>query len=179
MKDQNKDTSNILPMYRSASEIELMKMWDDITGKNIDSLNRGLIKAIDKAENEEIQFTAKIQEEEITYANQMWDSENACWVPFDLWGAHFIINQRKEYLALRIYRPCAVQPEYGPTIKGWHSLDSSYLNEQLKDVKTPKENGFESFAGYQAFYEMIRQDRKEYEAEGRSNYFSDQHRLKA
>lgn len=94
------------------------------------------------------------------YSKQMWDSDKGSWVPFDLWGAHYIVNHRKEYLALRIYRPLSIQPEFDPTVKGWQSLDSSYLNERLKEDKCDQEN-YKSFAGYQNFIEMIRQDREE------------------
>lgn len=153
------------PMYYSYSEKELVKMWDDINGKNFESLNKNLMKAIEKEENK-----SHIEElKEIMYSKQMWDSEKGAWIPFDLWGAHFIINQRKEYVLLRIYRPCDVQPEFGPTIKGWHTLDSSYLNDQLKEGKTPEEkySPYKSFSGRQSFYEMIKQDKQEYIDEGR------------
>jgi hypothetical protein len=97
------------------------------------------------------------------YSKQMWDSEEGSWVPFDLWGANYIVNHRKEYLALRIYRPAIIQPEVGPIIKGWQSLDSSYLNDQLKEDRDDQLylQKYKSFAGYQNFIEMIRQDREE------------------
>jgi hypothetical protein len=96
------------------------------------------------------------------YSKQMWDSEVGRWVEFSLWGAHYIVNSRKEHVVLRIYRPLAIQPEFGPTLKAWQSLDSTYLNEQLKE----KENPYESYEkncreleGNQAWKEIIRQDR--------------------
>jgi hypothetical protein len=152
-------------MYDSQSEKELIKMWEDIKGNNTKSLNRSLMKKI--ANNE--QGPLQEEEREILYAKQMWDSELGEWVPFDLWGAHFIVNERKEYVQLRIYRPVDIQPEYGPTLKGWQSIDSSYLNEQLKEKKVGYEkfNQFNLFSGRQAFYEMVKQDRQEYKDEGR------------
>jgi len=170
MMDHSLALNSFEPIYDSSSEKELIKMWSDITGKNIESLNKNLMKAM--VENEEQIKDVK----DVMYLKQMWDSEKASWVPFDLWGAHFIVNQRKESLALRIYRPCDIQPEFGPAIKGWHSLDSSYLNEKLKEDKDSfekyKSDLFKSFSGYQAFYVMVRQDREEYEREGRINEFS-------
>jgi hypothetical protein len=152
------------PIYDSSSEKELIKMWEDIKGNNTESLSRSLMKEI--AIHEE-----PVQEEEgdILYAKQMWDSELGKWVPFDLWGAHFIVNERKENVQLRIYRPVDIQPEYGPVLKGWQSIDSSYLNEQLREKESDYEkfNQFNSFSGRQAFYEMMRQDRQEYKNEGR------------
>lgn len=96
--------------------------------------------------------------EDIKDSKQMWDSEKRTWIPFDLWGAHFIVNERKEHLVLRIYR-------VEPGIEGWNSIDSSYLNNHLKEDKS--DTPFNSFAGFKAFYEMIRQDRQEYQNEGR------------
>lgn len=153
------------PMYDSSSEKELIKMWEDIKGNNTKSLNRSLLKEI--ANNE--QETGQEEEREILYAKQMWDSELGEWVPFDLWGAHFIVNERKEDVQLRIYRPLTIQPEYGPVLKGWQSIDSNYLNEQLKEKKSDYEkfNQFNSFSGRQAFYEIIKQDHQEYKDEGR------------
>lgn len=98
------------------------------------------------------------REEIELFSKQMWDSEKCSWVPYSLWGANFIINERKEYVCLRIYMPINVQPSYGPTIKGWQSLDSSFLNDYLKKDKNDYEKctPFKSFAGYQCFHEMIR-----------------------
>lgn len=103
---------------------------------------------------------------DITHKKEMWDSEKGAWVPFDLWGANFIINQRKEYLALRIHRI-----DYENDLSGWQSVDSSYLYDKLKEDKTDaeKHSQFISFAGYQDFKEMIAQDRYEYISEGRNS----------
>lgn len=152
-------------MYDNSSEKELIKMWEDIKGNNTKSLNCSLMKKI--ADNE--QETIQEAEGEILYAKQMWDSELGQWVPFDLWGAHFIVNERKEHVQLRIYRPVDIQPEDGPVLKGWQSIDSSYLNEQLKEKKSDYEKFNQSnlFSGRQAFYEMVKQDRQEYKYEGR------------
>ncbi|MEK6884599.1 MAG: hypothetical protein AABY22_33510, partial [Nanoarchaeota archaeon] len=75
---------------------------------------------------------------------------------------------------LRIKMPLAIQPEYGPVLVGWQSIDSSYLNDHLKEEKNPFENNeqFKSFSGMQAFYEMVRQDRQEYKDEGRHSEIS-------
>lgn len=154
--------------YDRSSEKELMKIWSDITRKNFNSLNKNLMKDI--SEKEEVKSSPK-EIKKVIYQKQMWDSGKNEWVPFDLWGAHFIVNHRKEYVVLRIYRPCNIQPEFGPTIKGWHSLDSSYLNEQLREDKDPSigtlSENFKSFLGYKGFNAMIKQDRQEYEKENR------------
>lgn len=131
---------------------ELIKMWSDISENNVESinsnLNRRLMKAISEKED---QF--KIGESDVVmYSKQMWDSEKSVWVPFDIWGANFIVNHRKEYLVLRIFRPCNIQPEYGNSINGWFSLDSSYLNKTLEE--------------YPDWNEIIRHDRQEAEYEG-------------
>lgn len=151
-------------MYDSSDEKELIKMWEDIKGNNADSLSRNLMKAI--ATNEEGKESVN---EDVLYTRQMWDSDTRAWVPFDLWGAHYIVNERKEDVQLRIYRPVSIQPEFGPTLRGWQSLDSSYLNEQLKENKNPQEkfNQHQSFSGRQAFCEIVRQDQDEYASEGR------------
>jgi len=103
-------------------------------------------------------FNRQDREEIELFSKQMWDSEKCDWVPYSLWGANFIINERKEHLCLRIYMPINIQPSYGPTIKGWHTLDSSFLNDYLKKDKDYCEKGtpFKSFAGYQGFHEMMR-----------------------
>ncbi len=135
---------------------EIIKMWSDITENNIESINRNLNKNLmkDIAEKEDHLEDIKY----IMYSKQMWDSEKSEWVPFNLWGAYLIFNKRKEYVVLRIYAPCDIQPEFGPTIKGWRFLDSSYLNEILEK-------------GYKDFYVIIKQDREEYERESRINEY--------
>ena len=152
-------------MYDSSSEKELIKMWEDIKRNNTESLNRSLLKEIANQTEDPIVD----EENDILYAKQMWDSEIGEWVPFDLWGAHFIVNDRKEDVVLRIYRPVAIQPEYGPALRGWQSIDSSYINEQLREKKSPYEqfNQFNSISGFQAFSEMVKQDNQEYRQEGR------------
>lgn len=104
-----------------------------------------------------------MEEEHTIGSKQMWDSEKGEWVPFDLRGAHFIINARKEYLGLRIYR------QFDHSSKGWHSVDSSFMMDKLKENKTDEEKNspFISFAGSQNFYEMIKQDIQGYKDEGR------------
>ena len=161
-------------IYDQNSEKELIKMWADIKGNNMSELNRNLLKAIAKNTDEKSEEEPK---EDVIYSKQMWDSEKGTWVPFDLWGAHFIVNNRNEQVQLRIYRPLDIQPEYGPILKGWQSIDSSYLNEQLREKTNPYQsyNQIKSFSGRQAFYEMIKQDQQEYRDEGRiqelsSNY---------
>jgi hypothetical protein len=142
--------------YESSSEKELIKMWEDIKDRKIENLYPNLLKDIDK--NTEF----KIGEDKIPlYTREMWDSEEGKWVPFDLRGAHYIVNTRKEYVVLRMFRPVNIQPQYGDVLSGFQSLDSSYLNEQLKEKNMPAEDNspFKSFSGMQNFYEMVRQDR--------------------
>jgi len=91
--------------------------------------------------------------------SKMWDSEKGEWVPFDLWGAHFIVNYRKDHLVLRAYRPLGVQTQFGHLIYGWQSIDSSFLNDQLKEGSI--DTAFKSFAGYQEFREIVKQDQKD------------------
>lgn len=146
-------------MYESFPERELMKMWENIEGRNLDGLNNSLMKTIGKIEQEE---AVKVGQEEPLYRKRMWDTEKGEWVPFSLWGAHFIVNERKEHLVLQIWRPTDIQPKYGPTLKGWHSLDSSYLTEALKEKEIPSK-----YIGSQAFREMIKQDHDELKGEGR------------
>jgi hypothetical protein len=99
---------------------------------------------------------------------QMWDSETRSWVPFDIRGAHFIVNIRKEYLALRVFHP-PVLTEYGHSLEGWQTIDSSYMQDQLKEDKNDceKDTPYQSYSGYQAWREMIQQDRQEYINENR------------
>lgn len=154
-------------IYKESTERELIKMWEDIKGNNTEAMSRSLLKSIAKNDEDKNEKPEK----DILYAKQMWDSEKGEWIPFDLWGAHFFVNHRKEYVAIRIYRPLAIQPECGPILRGWQSLDSSYLNEKLKETTDPYEqyNQFKSFSGQQVFYEMIKQDQQEYKNEGRHN----------
>lgn len=157
----NPNTSKSL--YDRSSEKELIRTWEDIKENNFESLNKSLLKTISEKEEPGAQPQYEL------YSKQMWDSKKGSWVPFSLWGAHFIVNERKEYLQLRIYRPCKFQSEFGPTIIGFQTLDSSYLNEKLKehDIPDDKYKCFQSFAGYQAFYEIVKQDKREYAREGR------------
>jgi hypothetical protein len=161
-------------MYESYSEKELIKMWEEIKGGNIEGLNHGLMKAI--AKNEEVTHARIGEEEDPLYTKRMWDSEKdrgkgqakGGWVPFCIWGAHFIVNERKETVIVQIWRPCDIQPEYGPILKAWHSLDSSYLNEQLKEKGREANEKFEKmYTGIQAFREMVRQDQQELYRQGR------------
>ena len=150
--------------YDTNSERELIKMWEDLKGGNLQSVNRSLMKTIAQAEEVETVDVTPL------YSKQMWDSEVCDWVPFDLWGAHFMVNSRKEYVQLRMYRPLSIQPEFGPPLYGWHTMDSSYLNEQLKEKENPYDNyeqNCKSFAGRQAFKELMAQDRQEYRNEQR------------
>jgi len=157
-------------------EKESEEIWKNIVNKKIKSLNKSLMKVIahrhpvadkHREESERVK-NLKIGDDSIPlYSKQMWDSQTASWVPFSFWGAHFIVNDRKEHVAVRIYAPCDFQPEFGPTVKGWRSLDTSYLNERLKentcsDEDCPPPSPFNSFAGYKDFKEIIRQDRNEY-----------------
>ena len=130
--------------YDTNSERELIKMWEDLKGGNLQSVNRSLMKTIAQAEEVETVDVTPL------YSKQMWDSEVCDWVPFDLWGAHFMVNSRKEYV--------------------WHTMDSYYLNEQLKEKENPYDNyeqNCKSFAGRQAFKELMAQDRQEYRNEQR------------
>lgn len=165
--------NSIQKIYDSCSEKELSDMWSDIVGKDIESLNRSLMKAIDENEKQKVE-SLKIGDDHIPlHSKEMWDSEKGSWVPFDLWGASFIVNHRKEYLCARIYLPCVIQPEYGRKLMGWYSLNTSYLNERLKEFHLSEEKRKndlnKSFSGYQDFYEIFRQDRQEYKYEGRGN----------
>jgi len=156
-------------MYESFAERDLAKMWQEIKGGNIEGINRNLMKAI--AKNEEETELQVISGEEPLYKKRMWDSEIGGWVPFSLWGAYSIVNDRKETVVVQMWRPLDIQPEYGPTLKGWHSIDSSYLNEKLKE-KEDSNDKFEkmkSFSGVQAFQEIVRQDQQELYNEGRYN----------
>jgi hypothetical protein len=115
-----------------------------------------------------------VEFKDVTPEKQMWDSKKGEWVPFDIWGAHFIVNDRNEYLCLRVFKEYNADPKLGPTTKGWQSIDSSYLTEQLKENRTDEEKNtpFKSFAGYQAFYEIVKQDMNEYAGEGRISEYN-------
>lgn len=151
-------------IYDNSDEKELIKMWEDIKGTNIDSLNCSLMKAI--AENVVV---GEPVNEILAYSMRIWDSERGDWVPFDLWTAHYIINELKEYLALQIFCPASVQPQLDPTLWGWHSLDSSYLNEKLKEKENPlkKFNQLKSLSERKTFCKLIKQYHDEYRSEGR------------
>lgn len=163
------ENNQINVVYESSPERDLIKMWEDIKGNNIEGINRNLMKAI--AKNEEETECQVISEEDPLYTKRMWDSERGGWVPFSLWGAYSIVNDRKEIVVVQMWRPADIQPEYGPTLKGWHSLDSSYLNEKLKETadSNDKFDKIKSFSGVQSFKEIVRQDQQELYDEGRYN----------
>jgi hypothetical protein len=157
--------------YDSSCERDLVKMWEDIKGSNTASLNRSLMKDIAKKNEKEEEQEIIEGQGNFLYAKEMWDSEKGDWVPFDMWGANYIINVRKEDVQLRMWQPLTIQPEYGPVLKSWQTIDSSYLNEQLRE-KSSTSNNVEnpytmSHKGQRSFYEMIKQDHREYEYEGR------------
>lgn len=145
--------------YESSTERELIKMWEDIKGNDTQSISRSLMRDIAK----NTQGVSQETEEDVLYAKQMWDSEKEEWVAFDLWGAHYIVNYKKEDIRLRIFTPAPFQPEFEPVIWGWKTIDSSSLNEQLKE---------NLISEYDDFYEMARQDRQEYKYEGRHQELS-------
>lgn len=150
------------PKYNRKSEDKPIK--DKKSRASNDSLMRAIERAKSRGSDEV--SNVKIDDGDIAInSKEMWDSEKGSWVPFDLWGAHFIVNERREYLAVRIYRPSDIQPENGPIVKGWHSMDTSYMNEQLKEDRSCLEKYTEhlhkSFVGYKEFREMVRQDRIE------------------
>lgn len=163
------ENNQINVVYESSPERDLIKMWEDIKGNNIEGINRNLMKAI--AKNEEETECQVISEEDPLYTKRMWDSERGGWVPFSLWGAYSIVNDRKETVVVQMWRPADIQPEYGHTLKGWHSLDSSYLNEKLKETadSNDKFDKIKSFSGVQSFKEIVRQDQQELYDEGRYN----------
>ena len=152
-------------MYESSPERELIKMWEDIKGNNIEGINRNLMKSI--AKNEEETECLVISGEDPLYTKRMWDSEIGGWVPFSLWGAYSIVNDRKETVVVQMWRPTNIQPEYGPTLKGWHSIDSSYLNEKLKETADSNNKFEKMMSGIQAFKAIVKQDQQELYDEGR------------
>jgi|SRR5882672_129436 len=114
--------------YDSLPERELESLWENISGKDIRNLNRNLIKAIAKNED-------KVQTKEIPLqAKQMFDSEKAEFVPFDIWGAHYIVNVKKETLVMRIYLPLPYQNEGGEVLKAWTRYDCAHLQESLDET---------------------------------------------
>lgn len=143
------------PLYESHSEGELKKMWENIKGNNVRNLNMSLLKAIQK--NEEVPL----------YSKQMFDSEKSKWVPLDLWGAHHIINHRKENLRVRMYMalPGQVhQDEEKNLLKGWVTYDSSYLQASLKDKNPPVTEGAikpneKGIKSLQYFFKHVKKDR--------------------
>ncbi len=155
--------------YDSSCERDLIKMWEDIKGSDTTSLNRSLMKVIAKNEENEEEQKIVVGEENELFAIQMWDSEMGEWVPFSMWGANYIVNVRKEYVAIRMFQNAPVQPEYGKVLKGWLSVDSSFLNEQLREKESAEaENPFNmAHKSKRSFYEMVAQDAQEYRKEGR------------
>ena len=55
--------------YDTNSERELIKMWEDLKGGNLQSVNRSLMKTIAQAEEVETVDVTPL------YSKQMWDSE--------------------------------------------------------------------------------------------------------
>lgn len=161
-------------MYESSSERDLEKMWQEIKGGNIEVINRNLMKAI--AKNEEEATCVVIGGEDPIYTKRMWDSELGGWVPFSLWGAYFIVNERKETVIVQVWRPLDIQPEYGPTLRGWQSIDTSYLNEKLKEKEDSHDKFEKMKSGIQAFKEIVKQDQQEYYDEGRYNEMNKRYR---
>lgn len=154
-------------MYESSPERDLIKMWEDIKRNNIEGINRNLMKAI--AKNEEETECQVICGEDPLYTKRMWDSERGGWVPFSLWGAYSIVNDRKETVIVQIWRPTSIQPKYGPILKGWQSIDTSYLNEKLKKKEDSNDKFSTMASGIQAFKEVVKQDQQELYNEGRYN----------
>jgi hypothetical protein len=149
-------SKNLNILYKSHSERELEKMWADRQLKDKKNSNRSLLKAISNLE-----YNEKINEIPL-YSKQMYDSAKSKWVPFDIRGAHYIINNRDENLNMRISLP--VPNEYGEIIMGWKSLDSSYLQESLKEKNTT------SVANeWRDWIKMVEQDKQEYRNEERYN----------
>jgi hypothetical protein len=151
-------------VYENYSDKELIKIWEeDVKGCQSQSANRMLMKAI--ADNEEKSDDGNSIP---LHSKRMWDSETSAWVPFEIWGAHHIVNDRKEYVQLQHWSPVDIQPEFGETLKGWKSLDSSYLNEMLKEKPSwiDQFNQNSSFSCLKGFYEVIKQDQQEKRNEG-------------
>ncbi len=174
--------------YESLPESELIKMWDDIQERNLDGLNRSLMKSIGKNENERDlcglnrslmkaigkneEEARKVGQDDIPlYSKRIWNTEmivngvRGGWDNFSLRLAHLVVNERKEPLVMQIFRPTDIQPEYGPIIKGWLSFNSSFvddLTEMLKNKKFVEEN-----FGDKTYYEMVKQDHQELRNEGR------------
>jgi hypothetical protein len=149
-------------LYKDTSERELENMWEDIKGNNITNLNRSLLKDIDKNDTQ-------VKTESLpVYRKEMYDSEEGEWVPFDIRGASYIINERNEKLRMRMMMPMPSYNEFGALIYSWKPYDSSYLQSTLKDktYKVPKLAPVHS-QDIQEWLQMIKQDHQEYRDEGR------------
>ena len=140
-------------MYQSLPERELIKMWQDIEGGNVEGVCDSLMKAIANNETD-----VKIGAEDPLYMMRMLNTETWQWVPFNMLDAYSIVNDRDECLVVQIWRPTDKQPKYGPTLKGWHRMDTSYLNKALKDKK-------EKFDA-KSWREMIQKEKEYWKYEG-------------
>lgn len=161
-------------MYESSSEKELIKMWEDIKGGNVSGVNRSLMKAIAKNEEEKRGDFCDIHQEEPLYKKRMWDSSKSDWVPFSIWDAYTMLKNGSD-LIVQIWRPLDIQPEYGPLLKRWHDIDTYYLKDYLNRIieKEKEGNEFDTErfgkigAGIRAFRKMVQSDQQELKYEGR------------
>lgn len=146
--------SNVIPFptYESIPERNLEKMWENIKGRDCDKLSRNLLKSIAKNSD-------TVQTQDIPLpAKEMWDSSTSSYVPFDPWGAAYIINEKKEELLMRIFMALPNQNEEGEVLRGWQKYNCSSLMETLKkkDIRPNKQVAL----SLQNWREMVRQDHK-------------------
>jgi hypothetical protein len=118
-------------IYRSYPERELDRMWQDICSKNFSNLNKNLLKAISKNQD-------TVKSEDIPlYSKRMYDSEKMKYVPFDIWGAHHIVNIRKENLLMQIFLPLPYQVESDNPLNAWSKYNCEHLQESLTEKTLP------------------------------------------
>lgn len=156
-------------IYDSYPERELENMWQQINEKDTANLSRSLLKAI--AKKEEGVKTIEIP----LYTKQMFNPETEEWIPFDIWGAHFIINNFNGPFEMRMRMPLPNQNEFGEILSGWKSYDTSYLQESLKDKKlndkaidnTPKNSiSAQTQTELQYWLDLVRKEREAYKSNG-------------
>lgn len=118
-------------IYRSYPERELERMWQDISTKNYKNLSNKLLKAISKDKD-------KVKTVDIPlYSKRMFDSEKVQYVPFNIWGAHYIVNVRKENLLMQIFLPLPYQVESDDPLKGWSKYNCEHLQKSLMEKDSP------------------------------------------
>ena len=168
-------------IYTDLPERELEHMWEEIKGNTNKNSNRNLMKDISI---HEIDSNSDIQ----THTKEIWDSKTAQYIPFDIWKAYEIVNEKKEKLVMRSYEPASYQPEYGVTLYGWKKYECPYLEnyltekEDLMERMLPKNKSMNELKNWLSLPEdqlsqedwrkMHDQEDQEYRYEGRYDEIS-------